>query len=165
MYTTWYSSPTGSTLGAELCTKLSCPAEHNALTRSLQLGAAGALADLLCAMGAGRKTSTYDVDTRAGEVRSFEDLQRKLTEELGGCIFGASPRLAASVCAANSQCCSHPAWRATGLCIREAPARPFACRVGALSVSLVKEARSMPCGIANLNCAAQAALTTHMRSA
>ena len=63
------------------------------LTRGLELGAAGAAADSLCTMGAGRKTSTYDVDTRAGEVRSFEDLQRNLTEDLGGCIFGACPEV------------------------------------------------------------------------
>lgn len=91
-------------------------------------------------MGAGRKTSTYDVDTRAGEVRSFEDLQRNLTQELGGCIFGACPEVSSL-----SMCCEQPliqpqSLRVTGWSFREAPARPFACRTSALSVSHVKEA-------------------------
>lgn len=44
-------------------------------------------------MGAGRKTFTYDVDSRGQEafsLQSFENSQRNLEEELGGCIFGAS---------------------------------------------------------------------------
>lgn len=42
-------------------------------------------------MGAGRKTSTYDVDTSAATVASFEDAKRNLGEtgKLGGVIFGA----------------------------------------------------------------------------
>lgn len=42
-------------------------------------------------MGAGRKTSTYDVDTSIGpNIRSFEDRQRNLGSQLYGCIFGGA---------------------------------------------------------------------------
>lgn len=43
-------------------------------------------------MGAGRKTSTYDVDTSAASVASFEEAKRNLGEtgKLGGVIFGCS---------------------------------------------------------------------------
>jgi hypothetical protein len=46
-------------------------------------------------MGAGRKTFTYDADTQAQEQFQqfrFENMQRNLEDELGGCIFGAVPR-------------------------------------------------------------------------
>ena len=42
-------------------------------------------------MGAGRKTFTYDADTQAAEQFQqfrFENSQRNLEDELGGCIFG-----------------------------------------------------------------------------
>lgn len=42
-------------------------------------------------MGAGRKTFTYDADTRGAEQfnqAAFENSQRNLGEELGGCLFG-----------------------------------------------------------------------------
>ena len=44
-------------------------------------------------MGAGRKTVTYDADTGAQDQYQqfrFENSQRNLAEELGGCIFGES---------------------------------------------------------------------------
>ncbi|KAK9845712.1 hypothetical protein WJX81_000252 [Elliptochloris bilobata] len=42
-------------------------------------------------MGAGRKTQTYDVDSQGGHgQRNFEDNQRNLGDELGGCIFGCT---------------------------------------------------------------------------
>ncbi|CAL8468750.1 g8290 [Coccomyxa elongata] len=44
-------------------------------------------------MGAGRKNFTYDVDSRGQEafsLQSFENSQRNLEEELGGCIFGCT---------------------------------------------------------------------------
>lgn len=40
------------------------------------------------AMGAGRKTYTYDADVRADGLYNFESSQRGLQEDLGGCIFG-----------------------------------------------------------------------------
>ena len=45
-------------------------------------------------MGAGRKTSTYDVDTKAEHELAkwkFENEQRLLGEKLGGVIFGINP--------------------------------------------------------------------------
>ena len=45
-------------------------------------------------MGAGRKTSTYDVDTKAEHEHAkwkFENEQRLLGEKLGGVIFGMNP--------------------------------------------------------------------------
>lgn len=43
-------------------------------------------------MGAGRKTSTYDIDTGAHQL-GFVERQRNLGENLGGVIFGtARPR-------------------------------------------------------------------------
>ncbi len=42
-------------------------------------------------MGAGRKTFTYEADTRGADhlnQASFENSQRNLEEELGGCLFG-----------------------------------------------------------------------------
>ena len=45
-------------------------------------------------MGAGRKTSTYDVDTKAESEHAkwkFENEQRLLGEKLGGVIFGTTP--------------------------------------------------------------------------
>ncbi|KAK9915208.1 hypothetical protein WJX75_006191 [Coccomyxa subellipsoidea] len=43
-------------------------------------------------MGAGRKTFSYDVDTRTEPfpLASFEASQRNLGDELGGCIFGCT---------------------------------------------------------------------------
>ncbi|BDA43259.1 probable Kelch-like protein 17 at C-terminar half [Coccomyxa sp. Obi] len=44
-------------------------------------------------MGAGRKTFTYDADTRGQEaftIQNFEASQRNLGEDLGGCIFGCT---------------------------------------------------------------------------
>ena len=38
-------------------------------------------------MGAGRKTSTYDIDTGAQQL-GFVERQRNLGENLGGVIFG-----------------------------------------------------------------------------
>ena len=38
-------------------------------------------------MGAGRKTSTYDIDTGAAQL-GFVERQRNLGENLGGVIFG-----------------------------------------------------------------------------
>lgn len=42
-------------------------------------------------MGAGRKTSTYDVDTKSSAHASIEEAKRNLGElgKLGGVIFGA----------------------------------------------------------------------------
>jgi hypothetical protein len=51
-------------------------------------------------MGAGRKTYTYDVDTRAGDHKAqynFENSQRNLQDELGGCIFGTTRAASLSV--------------------------------------------------------------------
>ena len=43
-------------------------------------------------MGAGRKTQTVDVDTKAFGLLSFEQRQRNLgPAQLKGCIFGACP--------------------------------------------------------------------------
>lgn len=38
-------------------------------------------------MGAGRRTSTYDIDTGAQQL-GFVERQRQLGENLGGVIFG-----------------------------------------------------------------------------
>lgn len=38
-------------------------------------------------MGAGRRTSTYDIDTGAAQL-GFVERQRNLGENLGGVIFG-----------------------------------------------------------------------------
>lgn len=38
-------------------------------------------------MGAGRRTSTYDIDTGAQQL-GFVERQRNLSENLGGVIFG-----------------------------------------------------------------------------
>lgn len=40
-------------------------------------------------MGAGRRTSTYDIDTGAAQL-GFVERQRNLGENLGGVIFGQS---------------------------------------------------------------------------
>ena len=63
-------------------------------------------------MGAGRKTSTYDVDTKAESEHAkwkFENEQRLLGEKLGGVIFGMTPdHKQMSDAANNIDICSGP---------------------------------------------------------